>query len=197
MARQPQRRCGHPRGLRDHRSPLCRLRVWRMQRHRDPEGLHREAQPVDHRRWRRCLRHRFRRSRPRPRFRQECQHPCPRHRGLLQHRRPGIEGYPHWRHRQVRRVRQAHPQERPRSDRHHLRLRLRRTGSDGRRPGPDPQGNPWGWGLRRSLDHHRLQPLYQPWPPLRNGQIPGRGAKSCGMRLLAPLALQPRTRRRR
>ena len=34
------------------------------------------------------------------------------------------------------------PQERPRSDRHHLRLRLRRTGSDGRRPGPDPQGNP-------------------------------------------------------
>ncbi len=49
-----------------------------------------------------------------------------RHRGLLQHRRPGLEGHAHGRRRQVRLGGQGDRQEGPRPDGHDLRPRLRR-----------------------------------------------------------------------
>ena len=47
---------------------------------------------VDRRRRRLGVRHRLRRPRPRPRVGQGRQHPRARHRGLFEHRRPGVEG---------------------------------------------------------------------------------------------------------
>jgi pyruvate-ferredoxin/flavodoxin oxidoreductase len=60
------------------------------------------------------------------------QHPGARHRGLLQHRRPGVEGHAARRGGQVRRRRQGHRQEGPGHDRHGLRQRLRGPGGHGR-----------------------------------------------------------------
>ena len=45
---------------------------------------------LDHRRRRLGLRHRLRRPRPGPELGPQRQHPGPRHRGLLEHRRPGL-----------------------------------------------------------------------------------------------------------
>ena len=53
------------------------------------------------------------------------QHPRPRHRGLLQHRRPGVQGHAARRGREVRGRRQGDRQEGPRRDRPLLRQRLR------------------------------------------------------------------------
>ena len=52
------------------------------------------------------VRHRLRRPRPRPVERPQREHPRARHRGVLQHRRSGVEGDAPWRGRQVRRRRQ-------------------------------------------------------------------------------------------
>ena len=60
------------------------------------------------------------------------QHPGARHRGLLEHRRPGLEGDAARRRGEVRRRRQGDRQEGPRRDRPRLRQRLRRPGRDGR-----------------------------------------------------------------
>ncbi len=62
---------------------------------------------VDHGRRRLGLRHRLRRPRPRAGQRPQRQRAGPRHRGLLQHRRPGVQGHAARRGRQVRRRRQA------------------------------------------------------------------------------------------
>ncbi len=65
------------------------------------------------RRWRRLgLRHRLRRARPRAVERAQRQHPGARHRGLLQHRRSGLEGDAPRRHGQVRQQRQDRPARR-------------------------------------------------------------------------------------
>ncbi len=82
-----------------------------------PGAVHgpREAGRLDHR-WRRLgLRHRLRRAGPGPLVRPQRQHPGPRHRGLLQHRRPGLQGHPARRGRQVRGSRQVDRQEGPRA----------------------------------------------------------------------------------
>ena len=55
-----------------------------------------------------------------------------RHRGLLQHRRPDVQGHAARRGREVRRRRQADGQEGPGADGDDLRQRLRRPGRDGR-----------------------------------------------------------------
>ena len=54
------------------------------------------------------------------------QRPGARHRGLLQHRRPGVQGHAARRRRQVRRGRQGTAEEGPGPDRDDLRQRLRR-----------------------------------------------------------------------
>ncbi len=61
---------------------------------------------VDRRRRRLGVRHRLRRPRPRARGPQR-EHPRARHRGLLEHRRPGVEGHAARRRREVRRGRQG------------------------------------------------------------------------------------------
>ena len=52
-----------------------------------------QEERLDRRRRRLGLRHRLRRPRPRARSGPQRQHPGARHRGLLQHRRPGVEGH--------------------------------------------------------------------------------------------------------
>ena len=58
-----------------------------------------------------------------------------RHRGVLQHRRPAVQGHPARRGREVRVRGQGDPQEGPRAPRHELRARLRRQR---RHAGPQP-----------------------------------------------------------
>ena len=73
------------------------------------------AQRLDRRRRRLGLRHRLRRPRPRPRQRPQRQRAGARHRGVLQHRRPDVQGDAARRGRQVRRRRQD--DARPRTSR--------------------------------------------------------------------------------
>ena len=70
---------------------------------------------VDHRRRRLGLRHRLRWRRPGPLVGSQRQHPGPGHGGLLEHRRPGLEGDPARCRRQVRGRREGHGQEGPRA----------------------------------------------------------------------------------
>ena len=74
-----------------------------LQSVRRPSG---PAQRLDRRRRRLGLRHRLRRARPCAGHRAQRQRAGARHRGLLQHRRPDVEGDPAGRRRQVRRRRQ-------------------------------------------------------------------------------------------
>ena len=117
---------------------------------------------LDHRRRRLGLRHRLRRPRPRPVVGPQRQHPGPRHRGLLEHRRPGVEGDAARRRGQVRGRRQGHGQEGPRRDRPVLRQRLRRPGRDGRQRPADDQGAARGRRLAGPVAGHRLQHLHRP-----------------------------------
>ena len=66
-----------------------------------------EEERLDRRRRRLGLRHRLRRPRPRAGLRPQRQRPGARHRGLLQHRRPDVQGHAARRGGQVRRRRQA------------------------------------------------------------------------------------------
>ena len=144
---------------------------------------------LDRRRRRLGLRHRLRRPRPRPRAGPQRQHPRARHRGLLEHRRPGVEGDADRRVGQVRGGRQARPQEGPRPDRHGLRQRLRRPRRLRRQGRADGEGVPRGRGLRRPVAHHRLQPLHR--ARLRPGARPRAAEAGGGHRLLAALPLRP------
>lgn len=54
-----------------------------------------------------------------------------------------------------------------------------------------------GRGLPRPVAHHLLRPLYQPRHQDRYGPHAERGEESRRVRLLAPVALQPRRGRRR
>jgi pyruvate-ferredoxin/flavodoxin oxidoreductase len=87
--------------------------------------LPRPQERLDRRRRRLGLRHRLRRPRPRAGHGARRQRPGARHRGLLQHRRPGLQGDAARCVGQVRRRRQADPQEGPRPDGDVLRQRLR------------------------------------------------------------------------
>ena len=90
------------------------------------------------------------------------QHPGARHRGVLQHRRPGLEGDAPRRGGQVRRRRQGDREEGPRRDRHGLRQRLRRPGRHRRQRPPDGQGAARGRGVARAVAGHRLQHVHRP-----------------------------------
>ena len=125
---------------------------------RGPPG---PAQRVDRRRRRLGLRHRRRRPRPRAGQRAQRERAGARHRGVLQHRRAGVQGDPAGRRRQVRRGRQDGAEEGPRPAGDRVRQRVRRPGGDGRRPAADAQGVPRGRGLRRAVADHRLQPLHR------------------------------------
>ena len=147
------------------------------------------AERVDRGRRRVGLRHRLRRARPRPRGGPQGERARAGHRGLLEHRRPGVEGDPPRGGRQVRGGRQDHRQEGPGADGDDVRHDLRRAGGDGRQRHPDHPGLPRGGGLPGVVADHRLQPLHRPRlrPAPRHGPAEGRGA----LRPLAALPLQP------
>ena len=172
----------------------------RARRHRMPRHLlalaERSRPPgrVDHRRRRLGLRHRLRRRRPGPVVGTQRQHPRPRHRGLLEHRRSVIEGDAARRGGQVRGGRQGHGQEGSRRDRPVIRQRLRRPGLDGRERSADHQGVARGGCLAGAVAGHRLQHLHRPRDRHVEVDDPpeGRGQE----RLLAALSLPPLRDRR-
>ena len=116
---------------------------------------------VDRRRRRVGLRHRLRWARPRARERTQRERARARHRGLLEHRRPGLEGHASRRRRQVRRGRQGPGQEGPRHDRDRVRRRVRRPDRDGRRHAAHGEGARRGRGPPWPLARDRLQPLHR------------------------------------
>ena len=120
---------------------------------RPARGRPRREERLARRRRRLGLRHRLRRPRPRARLRPQRQGARAGHRGLLEHGRPGLEGDPARRGREVRLRRQANPQEGSRPDRDGLRRRLRRPDRARRRqrPGRDAHcGRPSSIPARRS-----------------------------------------------
>ena len=145
---------------------------------------------MDYRRRRLGIRYRFRGSRPRNRFGTGCQHPRSGYGGLLQYGRPVFQGDSGGCGGQVRFGGQAHPQERPRSNRHDLRLRLCGAGFHRSQPEPAAAGNARGGGLQRSVAHHRLCSVYQPRHQGRHDTYADRRQGGRRVRLLAPVALQ-------
>ncbi len=113
------------------------------------------------------LRHRLRRARPRPGRPARRQRARPRHRGLLQHRRTGVEVDAARGRGQVRGRGKDGRQEGPGPHGQHVRARLRRPRGVRRQDGPDRAGLPRSRGLPRALADHRLQPLHR--PRLRHG----------------------------
>ena len=95
-------------------------------------------------------------ARPRPGVGAQREHPGARHRGVLEHRRTGIEGHPARRGRQVRGGGQGHRQEGPGRDRPGLRQRLCGPDRDGRQRPPDHQGPARSRRLARTVARHRL-----------------------------------------
>ncbi len=152
-------------------------------------GRARREERLARRRRRLGLRHRLRRPRPRARLGARRQGAGTRHRGLLEHGRPGLEGDPTRRSRQVRVSRQAHPQEGPRPDRDRLRRRLRRPDRPRRRQRPGGARAVGGRAVSRPGARHRLQPLHRARNRDGAGDAPpeGRGRH----RVLAPLPLRP------
>ena len=116
---------------------------------------------LDHRRRRLGLRHRLRRAGPGPLVGPQRQHPRPRHRGLLQHGRPGLQVHPARRRGEVRRRRQGDGQEGPGRDRPLLRQRLRGPDQPRRQRRPVDQGAPRGRGVGRPLARHRLRHVHR------------------------------------
>ena len=158
----------------------------------EARGLSRPQERLDRGRRRLGLRHRVRRPRPRDGHGPRREHPGARHRGVLEHGRPGVEGHAHRRLGPLRDGRQSHRQERPRHDGHGLRQRLRRTRRVRRQGRADGEGLPGGRGVPGHVDYHRLQPLHR--PRLRHGEGP-RPAETGGRhRLLAALPLRPAAR---
>ena len=102
-----------------------------------------QEERLDRRRRRLGLRHRLRRPGPRAGLGPQRQRPGAGHRGVLEHRRPDVEGDAARRGGQVRRRRQAAGQEGPGHDGHDLRQRLRGPGGDGRQRRADGAGRSW------------------------------------------------------
>ena len=135
------------------RQKLAGLGVLRGLAPRPARRLPGEEERVDRGRRRLGLRHRLRRPRPRPRDEPRRERPGARHRGLLEHRRPAVEGHAARGRGQVRHGRQGHAEEGPGHDGHGLRLRVRRQGRLRREGRTDGQGVPGGGvlsGHRRS-----------------------------------------------
>ena len=164
-------------------------------------GLGRLPGPQEHldlRRRRLRLRHRLRRPGPRLRLRPRPEHPRARYRGLLEHRRPGVEGHASRGGGQVRRRRQAGRQEGPGHDRHVVRQGVRRARSPwaptrctrSRRSAPpsriaarrssSPSRHCIGWGIDMStgMQHQKegvacgYWPLYHYDPARRGAAVP-------------------------
>ncbi len=157
-------------------------------------GRHAGAQDrVDRRRRRLGLRHRRRRSRSRARQRSQREHPRARHRGVLEHRRSGIEGDTAGSGGQVRGRRQGDRQEgsRPRSD--VVRRRLRRPRRARRQRHPDGQGAARGRGVAGSVAGHRLQHVHR--PRLRHEPVDDPSEARRAERSLAAVPLPARRRR--
>src|ERR1700690_2083870 len=148
----------------------------------------REEERVGHRRRRLGVRHRLRRVGPRSGERPGCEPARSRHRGLLQHRRPGVQIDAARRRREVRLRRQAAAEERSGHDGHELRQRVRSQARFRLERHADPEGVPRSGGLQRPLAADLLLALHQPRlrPGPRAGSAEGRGA----VRLLAAVPLQ-------
>ena len=127
-----------------------------------------EEERVDRRRRRLGLRHRVRRARPRPLDGRGREHPGARHRGVLEHRRPAVQGHAARGRGQVRRGRQVDREEGPRAPGDGLPHRLRGPGGVRGEGRADGEGAPGGRELPRPLAGHRLQPLHR--PRLRPGE---------------------------
>ena len=123
------------------------------------------------------------------------QHPRARHRGLLEHRRPGVEGDAARRRRQVRRGRQGDRQEGPRRHRPGLRQRVRRRDRHRRQRPADDQGAARGRRLARAVARHRLLDVHR--PRHRHGQVDeppeGRRASPATGRCTASSRARPST----
>ena len=156
---------------------------------REPGRLPRAQERLARGRRRLGLRHRLRRPRPRPRRQSRRQRAGARHRGLLEHGRPAIEGHPDGRLRQVRGGGQGGGQEGPRAPGHELRPRLRGPRRLRGQDGPDPPGPAGGGGVPRAFAGHRLQPLHR--PRLRHGLRGGAAEAGHELRGLAALPLRP------
>ena len=135
------------------------------------------------------LRHRLRRPGSRAGEPAQRQHPGHGHRGVLEHRRPGLEGDTARRVGQVRRGGQSGRQEGPRAAGEHVRPRLRGTCRLRREDGADGPGVRRSGVVRRAVADHRLQPLHR--PRLRHGEW--RDAAEARGRLgrLAVVSLRP------
>ena len=112
----------------------------------DPVRLPRAEERLDRGGRRVGVRHRLWRPRSRPRVRPQGSRPGARHRGLFEHGRPGLEIHPAGSRREVRRGRQARPQEGSRPDGDRLRQRLRRADRDGCLAAADGRRLPRGRG---------------------------------------------------
>ena len=148
----------------------------------------RAQERLDRRRRRVGVRHRLRWPGPRAGLGPERQHPRPRHRGLLEHRRPGLQGHPARRRGEVRGGREGQREEGSRPDGGRVRERLRGADCDGRVVAADDGCVPRSRGARRAVDHHRLQSLHRAWHQhaLRHAAAETRGRE----RTLAALPLQ-------
>ncbi len=109
--RDQHERGRHPAAARARRRPCarrCAAIAWRRRpAARGARRLPGAEERLDRGRRRLGLRHRLRRPRPRARPRPRREHPGARHRGLLEHRRPAVEGHAARRLGEVRRGRQG------------------------------------------------------------------------------------------
>jgi pyruvate-ferredoxin/flavodoxin oxidoreductase len=115
------------------------------------------------------------------------QRPRPRHGGLLQHRRPVVQGDLTRSGGQVRVAGQGDGQEGPGGHRPRLRQRLRRSSGDGRQRHPGDEGVRRGRCLARSFVDHRLQHLHR--PRHRHVQVDDAPERRGAQRLLAAVPL--------
>ena len=116
------------------------------------------------------------------------QHPRARHRGLFEHRRPGVEGDAARRVGEVRRGGQDDAAQGPGDDGHHLRQRLRRPDRHGRQQRAGARGDARGRGLRGTVADPGLLAVHRP----RHRHAPRHeaGGARRGLRLLAAVPLR-------
>ena len=125
---------------------------------------------VDPGRRRMGVRYRLRRPRSCAGLGQERERAGARHRGLLQYRRPSIEGHAARRRSEICRGRKTQQPQRSRHGSRELRLRVRSAGRAGRQRHSRDQGLPGSRSARWAVDHHCVFELHCPW--LRPGARP-------------------------
>ena len=148
----------------------------------------RAAIGVDRRRRRLGLRHRLRRPRPRPRRRKERQHPGARHRGLFEHRRPGVEGDAARRVGEVRGSGENNSAQGSGADGRRLRPRLRRPDRHGGEQRAGAGSDARGGGVPRALADPGVLAVHR----TRHRHAPRHeaGGARRGQRLLAAVPLR-------